>query len=151
MRARRAVVLGRLGRGAVVVGQGDEAEDLSGGRREEGGGRAAQTLKPRLGAGGERLARREERPSYLVLGGHLLVAEVADGHLAAGQLADLVLGPLAGLARVEEVAQRLVVDLHEARREGELRRHESLSPARLTRSLLRLHPKGCCEQLIDCQ
>lgn len=34
MRARRAVVLGRLGRGAVVVGQGDEAEDLSGGSRD---------------------------------------------------------------------------------------------------------------------
>lgn len=86
---------------------------------QEGGWRRFRQLRltDRTGAGG---VLAEELPSYLVLVGHLLVGEVGDGHLAAGQLADLVLGPLAGFARVEEVAQRLVVDLHEARREGEL-------------------------------
>lgn len=31
MRARGAVILGRLGCGTIVIGQGNQAEDLSGG------------------------------------------------------------------------------------------------------------------------
>lgn len=89
---------------------------------QEEGGTAAQTNVPDW--------KWRELSSYLILAGHLLVGEVGDGHLAAGLLADLVLGPLAGFAGVEEVAQRLVVDLDEARREGELRKHKSLNPSK---------------------
>lgn len=66
-------------------------------------------------------------PSYLILVGDLFVGEVGDGHLAVGQLPDLVLGPLAGFSSVEEVAQCLVVNLHKARREGELRRQNTVA------------------------
>ena len=58
---------------------------------------------------------------YLVLGGDLLVGQVGDRDLGAGRPLDLVLGPLAGLARVQQVTQRLVVDLHKAGDERVLR------------------------------
>ena len=58
---------------------------------------------------------------YLILAGHLLVGEVGDRHLVVGRFSDLVLGPLAGLAGVEEVSQSLVVNFNKAGCEGKLR------------------------------
>lgn len=65
-------------------------------------------------------------PSYLVLSGHLFVGEVGDRHLVVDGLPDLVLGSLAGLAGVEQVAQRLVVYFNKACCEIELRKSEEL-------------------------
>lgn len=58
---------------------------------------------------------------YLILIGDLFVGEVGDWHLVVAWLADLMLGPLAGLASVEEVSQGLVVNFNKACCEGELR------------------------------
>ena len=58
--------------------------------------------------------------SYLVLVVDLLVGQVGDRHLVVGGLPDLVLGPLGGLACVQEVTQALVVDFNEACRQVKL-------------------------------
>lgn len=63
---------------------------------------------------------------YLILVGDIFVGQVGDGHLIVARFADLVLGPLAGFAGVQEVPQSLVVNFNKTCSEGELRQNRTI-------------------------
>lgn len=128
MGARRAVVLGCLGSGAITIGQSNQTENLRG-RGDVLKHRASikfdvfATFGNNLSADLKLILFRATDVCllYLILIADPLIGEISDCHFVAGCLADLVLRSLAGLAGVQKVPQGLIVNFDKARCERELK------------------------------